>query len=529
LRPDASEFGAAAAVLAAAPEAAGAALRWHCVPPAVAPPPVEGAPVSRAQPDTTRALDSTAAASAKPRLFRTPDAFRSGRPATRSGDLGTVAEPGDNYLIGTAPVTESSAPDHAVRARGAAVQTATVGAARVSTAPAAAFLALLLAVLPLLVSPPSAAAATCPGADVPPPPAAVEELAPGAVTPPPLPWPVPPVGGAALGGCGDVLPPGAPPLPPELTAAGFVLADLDSGAVLAARAPHARQRPASTLKVLTALVAVDTLDPDATVAGAPEDLSIDGSRAGIGPGGTYTVRQLLAGLLLNSGNDTAQALARAMGGNAATVAAMTQTARRLGAFDTRPATPSGLDGPGMAASAYDLALLFRDAMRKPLFAETVALRDIPFPGYGDRPGFVLSNVNPLMFHYPGTLGSKTGFTDAARHTIVGAAERDGRRLVVSVVRTENRPVVNWRQAATLLDWGFALPAGTAPVGTLVDAAPPPPTVSAGVPGPSGKFTDPTTTALPWPALAAGGAAVTAAALLAVAARRRRGRRQRRVL
>jgi D-alanyl-D-alanine carboxypeptidase (penicillin-binding protein 5/6) len=405
-------------------------------------------------------------------------------------------------------------------------QTAAVGAARVSRAPAAAVLAVLLAVLPLLVGAPAAGAAPgCAGADVPPPPAAVEEAAPGAVTPPPLPWPVPPVGGAALGGCGDVTPPGAPPLPPELTAAGFVLADLDSGAVLAARAPHARQRPASTLKVLTALVAVDRLDPDATVAGAPEDLSIDGSRAGIGPGGTYTVRQLLAGLLLNSGNDTAQALARAMGGDAATTAAMTATARRLGAFDTRPATPSGLDGPGMSASAYDLALLFRDALGKPLFAETIALQNIQFPGYGDRPGFVLSNVNPLLFHYPGTLGSKTGFTDAARHTIVGAAERGGRRLVVSVVRAENTPVVNWRQAAALLDWGFALPPGTAPVGTLVDAAPPPPTASAGVPGPAGTFTDRVSTVSTLTLVTIGGATAVVGALLVllVLVRSRRGR------
>ena len=164
------------------------------------------------------------------------------------------------------------------------------------------------------------------------------------------------------------------------------------------------------------------------------------------------------GLLLNSGNDTAQALARAMGGDAATVAAMTDKARQLGALDTRPATPSGLDGPGMATSAYDLAVLFRHAMGEPLFAETIATREIPFPGYGDRPGFVLSNANPLLARYPGTLGSKTGFTDAARHTIVAAAERNGRRLVVSLVRAENTPVVNWRQAAALLDYGFALPA-----------------------------------------------------------------------
>src|SRR5690349_15939350 len=123
-------------------------------------------------------------------------------------------------------------------------------------------MAVVVAVLAALVGTP-AAAAGCPDAQVPPPPAAKEEAA-GAV-PPPLPWPVPTVGGEALAGCGDVVAPGAPPIPAEVTAAGFVLADLDTGDVLAARAPHARQRPASTLKVLTAMVAIDRLDPDATV------------------------------------------------------------------------------------------------------------------------------------------------------------------------------------------------------------------------------------------------------------------------
>ena len=395
--------------------------------------------------------------------------------------------------------------------------------------------AVLLAVLPLLIGGSPAAAATgCPGADVPPPPAAVEETAPGAVTPAPLPWPLSPVGGAALGACGDVVGTGDPALPADVTAAGFVLADLDTGAVLAARAPHARQRPASTLKVLTAMVVIDRLDPDAQVAGAPEDLSIDGSRAGIGPGGTYTVRQLLTGLLLNSGNDTAQALARAMGGDAATVAAMADKARQLGALDTRPATPSGLDGPGMATSAYDLAVLFRHAMGEPLFAETIATREIPFPGYGDRPGFILSNANPLLARYPGTLGSKTGFTDAARHTIVAAAQRNGRRLVVSLVRAENTPVVNWRQAAALLDYGFALPATAPAVGTLVDAAPAPPTASAGTAGPAGTFTGPVTTGLRLPggvtlpggtATIAGAAGTVVAVLLLAVALLRTRRRQ----
>lgn len=306
---------------------------------------------------------------------------------------------------------------------------------------------------------PAAVPATCPGQDVPPGPPAKEETEVVAA----LPWPAEPVGGPGLGGCGDLGPAGVP----AVGAAAYVLAELDSGTVLAARAPHARHRPASTLKVLLALVAARTLDPDDVVEGTAEELRIDGSKAGIGPGGHYTVRQLMAGLLLNSGNDAAQVLARAMGGTTVTLAAMAGTAARLGARDTRPATPSGLDGPGMAMSAYDLAVLFRDALREPLFAETIGLRTMPFPGYGDHPGFALSTTERLLLRYPGALGSKSGFTDAARHTLVGFAERGGRRLVVTLMRGEQHPVAMWQQAAALLDWGFAQPPRPG-IGRLVD-------------------------------------------------------------
>jgi len=304
-----------------------------------------------------------------------------------------------------------------------------------------------------------ATAPTCPGQDVPPGPPAREETVGVAA----LPWPAEPIGGPALGGCGDIGPAGVP----VVGASAYVLAELDSGTVLAARAPHARHRPASTLKVLLALVAARTLDPDDVLEGTAEELRIDGSKAGIGPGGRYTVRQLMAGLLLNSGNDAAQVLARAMGGTMATVAAMSDTAARLGAHDTRAATPSGLDGPGMAMSAYDLAVLFRDALREPLVAETIGLRTVPFPGYGDHPGFTLSTTERLLQRYPGALGSKAGFTDAARHTLVGFAERGGRRLVVTLMRGEQHPVAMWQQAAALLDWGFAQPPQPG-IGRLVD-------------------------------------------------------------
>lgn len=367
---------------------------------------------------------------------------------------------------------------------------------------AAGLLVLALAVGPVALAPAAVAApaVVCPGQEAPPPPAAPEETG----APAPQPVPDPPLGG--LGACGDVVA-GGTVVPPEVGAASFVLADLDTGAVLAARAPHARHRPASAIKVLLALVALRALDPDLVVDGTAEDLAIDGSRAGLGPGGRYTVRELLAGLLLNSGNDAAAALSRALGGDPVTVAAMDRAADALGALDTRPATPSGLDGPGAATSAYDLVLLFRAALREPLFAQTVTLASVPFPGYGGMPGFTLSNSSRFLGRYPGALGGKTGFTEAARHTFVGAAERDGRRLVVAVVRGEQAPAPMTAQVAALLDLGFALPPGTAPVGELVDGPPAPPPTP--VPAPLA--------AAPAPApLPDGGPSGTAVALAAVA-------------
>jgi D-alanyl-D-alanine carboxypeptidase (penicillin-binding protein 5/6) len=199
---------------------------------------------------------------------------------------------------------------------------------------------------------------------------------------------------------------------------------------------------------------------------------------------------------------------------------MTDLAHDLGALDTRPATPSGLDGPGMASSAYDLALLFRVAMREPLFAETIGLRSIPFPGYGERPGFVLYNSSRLLSRYDDAIGGKTGFTEAARHTLVGAAERDGRRLVVALVRGEQSPVPMWKQGADLLDWGFDLPATTPAVGQLVDAAPAPPAPPpAAASPPTRDFT-----MIPSPPLlpaALGGIAVVGLIIGGLALRRRR--------
>ncbi len=283
--------------------------------------------------------------------------------------------------------------------------------------------------------------------------------------------PAPPIGGPALGTTGTVSPTGSPPLPPGITAAGFVVADLDSGAVFAARNPHLHSLPASTLKTLTALVLLPKLNPKAVVVGSQEDANVDGTRVGIVKGGRYTVEQLFQALLMVSGNDAAELLARTNGSRGITLEEMNAEAAALQAFDTHAATPSGLDGPGQSISAYDLALINRATMRLPAFRHYVGMRRSTFGAAGGK-HFAIENKNRLFrVGYPGAIGIKDGFTDAARHTYVGAATRAGHTYLVTLVRADR---TYWQQAAALLDWAFALPAGLRPVGQLVEPARPKP-------------------------------------------------------
>nr|WP_314141913.1 D-alanyl-D-alanine carboxypeptidase family protein [uncultured Rhodococcus sp.] len=318
---------------------------------------------------------------------------------------------------------------------------------------------------------------SCPFAASPPPAIDLSEVpAPGSTAPQPLPVPAEAVGGGRLAECGAVLPDGAPPLPADISATGFVVADMDSGSVLAAKDPHGRHRPASTIKVLLAIVALDELNLNSQITATAEDADAEGSAVGIGKNGVYTNLQLMQGLVMASGNDAAHALSRQLGGDAATVDKMNAKAAELGALDTRTATPSGLDGPGMASSAYDLALIYRAAMRDPTFAQLISTETVQFPGYPkdpaipddqDRPGFTLSNDNQLLYNYEGALGGKTGYTDDARQTFVAGAERDGRRLVVTIMKGDVLPIRPWEQAARLLDYGFALDSSRG-VGELVE-------------------------------------------------------------
>lgn len=293
---------------------------------------------------------------------------------------------------------------------------------------------------------------------------------PGEVAPGPLPVPAKTIGGEALSGCGVITAANTPPLPNDVSAESWVVADLDSGDIIAARDPHGRHRPASIIKVLVATATLNELNLNKLVAGTQDDANSEGTRVGVGPGGQYTINDLLHGLLMHSGNDAAHALAVQLGGMNPALQKLNILAGKLGGRDTRAATPSGLDGPGMSTSAYDIGLFYRYAWQNPAFADIVATQTYDFPGRDGNPSYPVENDNKLLYNYPGAMGGKTGYTDDAGQTFVGAANRDGRRLVAILMKGTRVPIAPWEQAAHLLDYGFATPPGTK-VGTLVDPDP----------------------------------------------------------
>ena len=304
------------------------------------------------------------------------------------------------------------------------------------------------------------------------PPPAVDEsevVAPGSTTPSPLPVHSPPVGGEALGGCGVVADSSAGRVPERLTSAAWLVADLDSGAVIAAKDPHGRYRPASTIKVLLALTALRSgIALDKPVTATADDWSAEGDSCGMGPGGKYTMRDMMIGLLMVSGNDCAHVIARDLGGVDATLTKMNELARSLQAYDTRASTPSGLDAAGMSTSPYDLAVIFRAAMQNSTFRDIIAMPNHPFPGYPkrpdvpgdvDHPGYLMQTSNHLLLEGdPGVLGGKTGYTDDAQKTFVGAVKKDGRTvLVVQMYGLSTADDNYWDQARSLVAYGAHAP------------------------------------------------------------------------
>jgi D-alanyl-D-alanine carboxypeptidase (penicillin-binding protein 5/6) len=276
------------------------------------------------------------------------------------------------------------------------------------------------------------------------------------------------IGGDRLAAAGEVVDTAAavPPLP-AVTATSFVVADADTGAVLAAKSAHLRLAPASTLKTLTALTLIPRLAPAVMTVAGRDAPSVDGTKAGIVAGMHYSAGDLFTAMLMMSANDAAVALADANGGLDVTLAQMNAEAARLNADDTVAKTPNGLDAPGQSSSAYDLALFFRAGLADARFRHYLAVRRAPFPAPGGT-SFQIQTHDRLLNSYPGMIGGKNGYTVAAQASYVGAASRGGRTIIVAVMRDQPN---FWAEVAQLLDWGFAADAVAEPVGTLVPPGP----------------------------------------------------------
>jgi D-alanyl-D-alanine carboxypeptidase (penicillin-binding protein 5/6) len=274
------------------------------------------------------------------------------------------------------------------------------------------------------------------------------------------------IGGDLLAGHGLIAPAGVK-APPKTQASAYVVADADTGQVLAAKDPHGYYRPASTLKTLTAVTLIGKLDKRTKVKPSRAACNEEGSAVGLKPMRIYTVDDLFRALLMVSGNDAAVALAEANGGVAATLRDMNAEAHRLQADDTVAKTPNGLDKPGQRSSAYDLALIARAGLAKADFRRYIATKVADFPAPKNTT-YQIQNHNKLLWRYKGMIGVKNGWTSKALGSFVGAAKRNGHTIIVVVMHHDGS---FWNEVSDLLDWGFAVRATAQPVGRLVNPLP----------------------------------------------------------
>lgn len=259
------------------------------------------------------------------------------------------------------------------------------------------------------------------------------------------------------------------PEPPKVWAQSWIVADAETGEVLAAKNAHQRLRPASTLKTLTAVTLLPKLDLDDNYRVQWEDANATGSAVGIVPGSRYTIDELFYGLMLPSGNDAARALASAAGGLHRTVRAMNREADALGAQDTRAINPTGLDAPGQFTSAFDLAIFARAGLTDRDFRRYVSTASTSFPAQEPkrdkrRDTYMIYNQNPLLLEgYRGILGVKTGYTTEAGRTFVAAVRRGDRTLIVALMG-----IVEPSETAAkrLFTWGFSKADTVTTVGSL---------------------------------------------------------------
>ena len=274
------------------------------------------------------------------------------------------------------------------------------------------------------------------------------------------------IGGPLMASQGIVVnyPDDSSPRVPDVPASSWVIANAGTGQVLAASDPHGKFGPASTMKVLTAITLIPLLNPNAMVLATPLAADTEANDAGLIAGHMYKVSDLFTALLTISANDAAVALAQATGSFARGMALINAEARHLQAYDVVAEQPNGLPAPGQVESAYDEALIARQALSMPAFMKYDSTLSAPFE-VKPHDWETLVNQNWLLTKYPGALGGKIGWTVSSEATYIGLARRNGVTLIVTLMHCT--PLQEITSAIQLLNWGFAMNGKVAPVGQLV--------------------------------------------------------------
>ena len=264
-------------------------------------------------------------------------------------------------------------------------------------------------------------------------------------------------GGISPGQSGDILvPAGDASLPVALagvTARGAVLMEAESGDVVFGQNENARLPMASTTKIMTALVALESLPVETVVRITAPSVGVEGSSIYLTEGETLTLEQLLYALLLESANDAATAIAMAVAGSVEAFAEeMNQKAASLGLKDTHFVNPHGLDHEEHYTTAYELAVITRAALQNETFRAICATKRKTIPLRREEGIRLLLNHNKLLDSYEGCIGVKTGFTKKTGRCLVSAAEREGITLIAVTLNAPD----DWRDHTAMLDYGFDL-------------------------------------------------------------------------
>lgn len=236
-----------------------------------------------------------------------------------------------------------------------------------------------------------------------------------------------------------------------VSAKSAVLMCADNGEVLYSKNANDRLPMASTTKIMTALLAIEAAMPDMEIKVTHEMVAVEGTSMGLVEGDSVSLRELVYGMLLQSGNDAAHTAAVVLGGSEEKFAEMmNERAREIGMTDTNFVTASGLDKEGHCSTAYDMALLACESIKNPEFAAICASKTAKLT-YGNPPyARTLRNHNRLLWSDESVTGIKTGFTKKSGRCLVSAAERDGITLVAVTLNAPD----DWNDHLSMLEYGF---------------------------------------------------------------------------